>query len=57
MVAPLLFVCTWRLFREVVRNSVESLATLENIDYAIAAFLATGFCETALAMEDSNEGI
>jgi circadian clock protein KaiC len=28
-----------------------------NIGYAMAAFLATDLCETALAMEDSNNGI
>jgi hypothetical protein len=33
------------------------LATLETIGYAMAAFLAIGFCETALAIEDSNNGI
>ena len=33
------------------------VSDLETIGYAMAAFLATGFCKTALAMEDKNKGI
>ena len=42
---------------EIARNSVESQRLSTLIDYATAAPFAIGFLETALAIEDSSNGI
>ena len=43
--------------REIARNVVESQRLSTLIGYATAAPLAIGFLETALAIEDSSNGI
>ncbi len=45
------------LFLEIVRNSVESQRLSTLISYATADPLAIGFLDTALAMEESSNGI
>ena len=42
---------------EIARNVVESQRLSTLIDYATAAPFAIGFLETALAIEDSSNGI
>ena len=43
--------------QEIARNVVESQRLSTLIDYATAAPFAIGFLETALAIEDSSNGI
>ena len=43
--------------KEIARNVVESQRLSTLIDYATAAPFAIGFLETALAIEDSSNGI